>query len=190
MLERKFFATKEELEEVYRETQSMLKTAKHFGVSKKLIMNYMNKYGLERRPWKISDHADTIKRMAEQHWTAQEIADSVGYFAETVRRYARENGITIYDPYHPGFITTDSGYIMLRRPDHPNADSKGYVREHILVMEEHLGRYLTGDEVVHHIDRDKSNNDLCNLQLMTRSEHSRYHFHCGDTNRWLHRDKI
>jgi hypothetical protein len=190
MLERKFFATKEELEEVYRETQSMLKTAKHFGVSKKLIMNYMNKYGLERRPWKVSDHADTIKHLAELKWTAQEIADKVGHFAETVRRYARENDITIHDPYHPGFITTDSGYILLRRPNHPNADSKGYVREHILVMEAHIGRYLVDGEVVHHIDRDKSNNDLDNLQLMTRSEHSSYHFHCGDSNRWLHRNKI
>ena len=60
---------------------------------------------------------------------------------------------------------------------HPHSkDYGGRVREHIYVMETYLGRPLnqekgqrrTGNaEVVHHIDGDKLNNDLSNLQLMT-----------------------
>jgi hypothetical protein len=42
-------------------------------------------------------------------------------------------------------------------------------------MEQYLGRKLKSNEVVHHIDGDKFNNDLSNLQLMTREEHSRLH---------------
>lgn len=48
--------------------------------------------------------------------------------------------------------------------------------EHRVVMEEVLGRTLTSDEIVHHIDGDKTNNSPSNLQILTRAEHARVHF--------------
>lgn len=44
-----------------------------------------------------------------------------------------------------------------------------------LLVEESLGRTLTRDEVVHHIDGDPSNDVLSNLEVMTRSEHASIH---------------
>lgn len=65
----------------------------------------------------------------------------------------------------------EDGYIMARNPDHPLA-SDGYVLEHRLVMEQHLGRFLLPEEVVHHIDGNPSNNDINNLQLFaSQSDH-------------------
>ena len=49
------------------------------------------------------------------------------------------------------------------------------VDEHRYVMEQHLGRPLEPNEVVHHKDGDKRNNDIDNLELTSRSEHSRMH---------------
>lgn len=49
------------------------------------------------------------------------------------------------------------------------------IKEHILVMEKKLGRKLTTDEVVHHIDGNKTNNNPNNLLVMNRGEHSRLH---------------
>lgn len=49
------------------------------------------------------------------------------------------------------------------------------VDEHRHIMEEHLGRTLGVDEVVHHKDGDKTNNDIENLEVISRSEHSRLH---------------
>ena len=49
------------------------------------------------------------------------------------------------------------------------------VDTHHHVMEEILGRKLAKDEVVHHLDGNKLNNDPSNLQVMTRAEHSRLH---------------
>lgn len=51
----------------------------------------------------------------------------------------------------------------------------GYMREHIYIMEKHIGRKLVDDEVVHHIDRNKQNNNIDNLQLMTHGEHTALH---------------
>jgi hypothetical protein len=47
--------------------------------------------------------------------------------------------------------------------------------KHRIVAEEMLGRPLLPEEVVHHIDHDKTNNDPSNLQIMTRAEHARLH---------------
>lgn len=47
--------------------------------------------------------------------------------------------------------------------------------EHRWIMEQVLGRKLRFNEVVHHKDGDKSNNNLDNLEILSRSEHSAMH---------------
>ena len=68
-----------------------------------------------------------------------------------------------------------NGYRLLLKPDHPFADKAGYVREHRLVIEEHLGRYLLREEIVHHKDGNKLNNTLSNLEVTTFGRHNIIH---------------
>lgn len=49
------------------------------------------------------------------------------------------------------------------------------ITEHRKVMEDHLGRKLNRDEVVHHKNEDPTDNRLENLQLVTKVEHGRIH---------------
>lgn len=57
----------------------------------------------------------------------------------------------------------------------------GYIKElgkhqHRRVVEKIIGRKLRSDEIIHHKDHNKHNNDPSNLQIVTRSEHARIHF--------------
>jgi hypothetical protein len=63
------------------------------------------------------------------------------------------------------------GYVLIKMPEHPGADVRGYVYEHRLAMERALGRLLQQGERVRHSDKDPGNNDLENLQLVSRLDY-------------------
>jgi len=62
------------------------------------------------------------------------------------------------------------GYIEVYLPNHPNARQTGYVKEHRVIMEEKLGRYLLPEENVHHINGNKIDNCIENLELWSISQ--------------------
>lgn len=68
------------------------------------------------------------------------------------------------------------GYREIYYPEHPHCDDDGYVLIHRMVMENHLQRYLDPvGEVVHHVNEDKTCNELWNLFLCTPQEHTLIH---------------
>jgi hypothetical protein len=113
--------------------------------------------------------------------TTAEIAAIVGCSTYPVGRALRRLGLRRKAAPRMGAMTGDKnpawrggrrvrydGYVEVWTPDGPRL-------EHQCVMEQALGRKLVAGEVVHHIDRDKQNNELSNLELTTQSAHAREH---------------
>ena len=69
-----------------------------------------------------------------------------------------------------GMTRHKAGYIMLKLPEHPRARTMGYVFQHILVMEQMLGRPLLPHETVHHRNGVRDDNRPENLELWTRPQ--------------------
>ena len=72
-----------------------------------------------------------------------------------------------------------NGYRVVYLPSHPkamtNSNWDGWVYEHTYVAEKYSKRSLSDDEVVHHLDGDRANNQYTNLLIITKQQHGRLH---------------
>jgi predicted nucleic acid-binding Zn ribbon protein len=72
-----------------------------------------------------------------------------------------------------------NGYRVIFLPEHPRAMTTdnwdGYVYEHIVVAEKFLGRPLRDNEIVHHLNENRSDNRSKNLLVIEKSQHVKLH---------------
>ncbi len=195
--------TKSEAEKMfYDEGKTLSEMRKYFGcksvitAAKRLrelgIETNRNKLKKQNTMMGMSDE-EFKEYLKEQYKTKSmgEIGKEIGVSAAAVRKYfvkfgmeRRGNTEFMHDPtktpnWNGGIHVKSTGYVEVYAPDHPRANGRPYIYQHILVMEKHIGRYLEKDEVVHHIDGNKSNNDISNLRLMTNREHVMMHGNIG-----------
>jgi len=78
-------------------------------------------------------------------------------------------------PHWKGGMVDESGYVLIFSPNHPVKTKRQYVLQHRLVMEKYLGRHLKAEEIVHHINGNKRDNRIENLEIFNRGSHCKHH---------------
>lgn len=127
----------------------------------------------------------TQAELAEKYNTTSKIVERLfKTYGLKARKAAKRNQYGSNNLQWKGGKCIDGmGYVVIKKLNHPRANARGYVKEHILVMEKLLGRHLEwygannpDSEVVHHINRNKRDNRIENLQLMRAKDHWKLHY--------------
>lgn len=137
------------------------------------------------KPWKVRDwcephyqrfmrYGDPLANMAKsvppcsvQGCEGKHLAN--GYCGPHYRRWKRYGDpVAVSTPQTRRKVPrrrVPEGYVLLYRPEHPNARKDGRVFEHTVVMAEKIGRPLRDRENVHHINGIRDDNRPENLEL-------------------------
>jgi hypothetical protein len=126
------------------------------------VMKYIQKkIGVKRTPEQRKRISDSHKGLKLSKETKEKLA--------LARRGMRFSSGIKFDakliPINIKGKINHNGYIFLHIPSHPKANKQGYIYEHRLIMEKHLGRMLSNDEIVHHINDIRNDNRIENLML-------------------------
>lgn len=155
------------------EEKSCAEVAKEIGYDPKSVYDFLKKRGLTRN-----------RSSAGKLYCSKNPCEWKRNLSEERKRQIVETRARFLETHPRKRFLTKNGYISIKL-------NGRRVLEHVLVMERHIGRKLSPDECVHHINGNRSDNRIENLQLMKKIEHSRLHgeilsaerrgkYHCGE----------
>lgn len=167
--------------------------AEQFGVSVSTILTRIlprhgvapraaNAAAQKRYPFTKADQDDAAK-LYETGETKAQLAERFGVSVQRIRKLLADRGVS-----RPLRHIGTGGYVVVRCPDDlismakPSVLERGRreVFEHRLVMARHVGRPLTPLETVHHINGDRQDNRIENLQLRVGAHGPGQHWRCQE----------
>lgn len=170
--------------EDYASGMAMKEICAKYGVGDCAVRTAARDAGYARRPRggktrKITDEvADEMVRLYAEGLGQMAIAQQLNCSSPVVSRILRQRGVEIrgndktgenHWAWKGGKTISSGGYVSVYLPlDDPLAvmrNRTGYVPEHRLVVARWLGRPLTDQETVHHVNGRTNDNRLENLQL-------------------------
>lgn len=159
--------------------------ADRFGVSGTAVRRQLERWDVPRRTRKILLSPEREAEMVERYENGEsslELAAAYGISKPVILRRLKAAGANMRRSgrkrgTEARYVTT---FLMDDHPLRAMASKNGNVMEHRLVMAEHLGRPLLKDETIHHINGDKRDNRLENLQLRRGKHGQGQVFCCAD----------
>lgn len=181
--------------------------SRKYGVDKKSVTDIVRRLGgvvrrksddtgRSKRPITDVELAE-VKRMRDGGASQQKIGEAIGRSQAFIGRaldklgYARceVKSMARHGSWKGGVVSNGDGYkLQMVSQEDPLAsmrNSMGYVLQHRLTMARHLGRPLYAHESVHHINGDRADNRIDNLQLRVGSHGAGVALECaccGSTN--------
>jgi uncharacterized protein (DUF433 family) len=187
-----------ELLALYAAGETIESLSERYGCTFKPIKTILVKAGAPLRPrGAVSPYrtdpefSRRVLELREQGVSVNKICLALGVGPNPVSKVLQDHGITNtrakgerHGMWKGGRVVNGYGYVMVRlSPEHPLAEMRtvnGYVLEHRLVVAESFGRPLKSYESVHHINGDRSDNRLENLQLRTGQHGAHVRYKCLD----------
>jgi hypothetical protein len=176
--------TKIILEKYYCDNElTLIEVGQIFNCSGSTIRNYLIKFGIKPREAAHIKMTEKAKIKISEANKGRKHSEEHCWKTGKANRGKRGDKTTNWK----GGKIKDKGYTLpkniinltkaiIKIYSHPRSNKQGYVNEAILVMEEIIGRYLTKNEVVHHINRIRGDNRKNNLKLFSNhGKHIEYH---------------
>lgn len=143
------------------------------------VLEALKRAGVEIRdkPRMTRVEREEVKSLYEGGLNFKEVAEKTGRHVNTIMAMMNKNYSDVVrsdmvgpgGPHWKGGRTKSQGYSQVWiADDDPLVSMRGsgsYALEHRIVMARKLKRLLLDSETVHHIDGNRENNDLANLQL-------------------------
>lgn len=165
---------------------SLAAIGRQIGMQSSSVLMRLRDAGIPTRPRRSAVTRSDLVACIERGLHLAAISREVGLTDAAVLRQLRRHGLRAPDghgkrTYPVRDRIQASGYWLLYRPDHPDADKRGRIMEHRLVMEEKIGRRLRPEEVVHHMNHVRDDNRPENLMLLPdQAAHGREHYPKGN----------
>lgn len=167
----------------YASGMRMADLRRKYGVGQWAILSAVKRCNVKERPRgqqvrRFSNNEQReIRRLYVSGWTQSQIAVQLSSSQAVIGRVLTSLGVATrgraargsqHGSWKGGRVRIGEYIGVLVEKDDPlhcMVHQSGYVLEHRLVMARALGRPLTASETVHHLDGNKTNNAIANLQL-------------------------
>ncbi len=199
----RYFKTQEQIDkltELWKSGMTQEELKNYFGCGWSAIKTGLKKAGINSKCYRMERIrlSPDIQKQIESYWlngfSAHTIGTNLSFDRKTICEWLEKQGYDVEPRYLAGINhgsykdgkTHDShGYILILMdksdPYFPfMANKSGYCYEHRLVMAKHLGRPLSSQETVHHINRVVNDNRIENLQLRQGKHGSGIVLCCGE----------
>lgn len=172
-----------EMIEEYKSGVGVIKLAKKYDIDRHTVTRYIKMFSdevLDLR--KVHIDSEAVIEEYEKTWSSEKAGKAFGISAWSVIKILNDNnvGVKSLEDRKLRAKVDGNGYVYWYDSESPHANTAGRVTEHRYVMGEHLGRRLYDDETVHHIDGNRQNNSIENLQLRKSNHGPGAVYACGD----------
>lgn len=176
--------TKEFINSKYvEEKKSLREIGKLINKSPKQISRYLKDFGIKARPFSTKGlkprlgailSEETKDKIRQKHFGKKLSPEHRAKVIKTLRY-----GLKGKDSpsWKGGRVISNEGYVFIRVGDE-------YIKEHRLVMERHLNRILSKNEIIHHKNGNKQDNRIENLEITNQIEHGNIHWNNPKKRKW------